>query len=206
MLKWFTIALLVAQSFSHGHAFAQATELEIFSSPDGAFQFVYPETYDLLLGERMLRATQGRDVGIPVCDFSSALACVIYPIESVQDPHFEAAGFSVRALAGTNESDCLTYADQPEPSPDQHLEVTSVAINNRVFRHTSVRKSISGHTQAIDFYRTFGSDKCFQLQIAVSFPASGPKPAPKSSSLGDVKADSARESLRLILSSVIFQQ
>ena len=34
--------------------------LDTFNSPDGTFQFVYPETYELLVGERILKATQGR--------------------------------------------------------------------------------------------------------------------------------------------------
>ena len=61
----------------------------------------------------MLRATQSRQPGVSVCDFSTALACVIYPIEAEEDTRFEAAGFSVEAVPGvTVESDCLTYTDQ----------------------------------------------------------------------------------------------
>ena len=74
--------------------------LETFRSPDGVFQFVYPETYELLVGDRILKATQGRQAALPVCDFSTAVACVICPIESERETRLEAAGFSVDTVAG----------------------------------------------------------------------------------------------------------
>jgi hypothetical protein len=163
--------------------------------------------YDLLIGERMLKGTQGRHVGIPVCDFSTALARVIYPVESPDETNFEAAGFSVRTVSGVSaESDCLTYADQPQ-SPTGRLELTSIDINDRVFRHALIRKTVSGHWQAADFYRTFDRHRGYELQIEVSVsdePA--PQEPPKSRSLGEAKAENARESLKLILSSVVFEQ
>jgi len=96
--------------------------LATFTSADGAFQFVYPQTYDLLVGERILKATQGRRLAVPFCDFSTALACVIYPIETPDDTRFEAVGFSAGLVPGvTAESDCLTYADQLARSHDEPL-------------------------------------------------------------------------------------
>ncbi len=155
----------------------------------------------------MLKGTQGRHVGIPVCDFSTALICVIYPVESPDETNFEAAGFSVRTVSGVSaESDCLTYADQPQ-SPTGRLELTSIDINDRVFRHALIRKTVSGHWQAADFYRTFDRHRGYELQIEVSVsdePA--PQEPPKSRSLGEAKAENARESLKLILSSVVFEQ
>jgi len=205
MLKWFGIALLL--SFSWRTALGQAPALDTFTSPDGTFRLVYPQTYDLLIGERMLKCTQGRHVGIPVCDFSTALICVIYPVESPDETNFEAAGFSVRTVSGVSaESDCLTYADQPQ-SPTGRLELTSIDINDRVFRHALIRKTVSGHWQAADFYRTFDRHRGYELQIEVSVsdePA--PQEPPKSRSLGEAKAENARESLKLILSSVVFEQ
>jgi len=205
MLKSFGLALLLCSSVV---SLGQAPALDTFTSPDGTFHFFYPQTYDLLIGERMLRATQGVHLGIPVCDFSTALACVIYPFDSTDDSSFEAAGFSVRTVPGSvNESDCLMYADQAQRPKGEKSESSPLTINEHLFRHISIQKTVSGHSQAADFYRTFADQKCYELQIDVSLSA---EPAlqrtPKAPSLGDAKAERARESLRLILSSVIFEQ
>jgi hypothetical protein len=227
MLTWCVTGLLCLSLGSVSALGQGAPALDTFNSPDGNFQFVYPENYQLLVGERMLKATQGRNVGIPVCDFSTAIACVIYPVETAAveaegDGRFEAAGFSVRAVAEVmSESDCLNYADlvarvPGEPSPLLAKDarsgappflVTSIAINGRVFRHVFVRKTIVGHLQAVDSYRTFQAQKCYEVPIEVSM-ADEPalQKAAQSSSLGDPRADSARESLRLILSSVVFEE
>jgi hypothetical protein len=206
MRNLFGVAVILL-SISGGIAAGQAPALETFTSSDGTFRFVYPQTYDLVMGERMLKATQGRHVGIPVCDFATALACVIYPFETRDETSFEAAGFSVRTVSGvTEESDCLTYADQSGPL-GQHFELTSMVINERRFRHALIRKTISGHWQEADLYRTFDRKNCYELQIEVSVldEPDAPK-TPKLRSLGAVKADDARESLKLILSSVVFER
>jgi len=181
--------------------------LETFTSPDGAFQFVYPETYDLLVGERLLRATQGRHQTIPVCDFSMALACVIYPIEPHQEARLEAAGFSVGALPGlTEESSCLAYADLSASVDGHRLQLTSIAIRSRVYRHAFIRKKLPGHLQAMDSYRTFNRQTCYELQIRVSLSDEATvQPVFQSASLGDGLAQTAQESLQLILSSVVFE-
>jgi hypothetical protein len=206
MRKVFGVAVIVL-SISWCTAAGQAPALETFTSSDGTFRFVYPQTYDLLIGERMLKATQGRHVGIPVCDFATALACVIYPVETTDETNFEAAGFSVRTVSGvTEESDCLTYRDQSRPAGRQ-LELTSIAINDRGFRHALIRKTSSGHWQEADLYRTFDRKNCYELQIEVSVSdgPEAPKP-PRWRSLGAVQADNARESLKLILWSVVFER
>jgi hypothetical protein len=190
-------------------AFGQgAPALDIFTSPDGTFQFVYPQTYELLVGERILKATQGRRPSIPVCDFSTALACVIYPIETQEDTKFEAAGFSVDMVPGaTSESDCLTYADQLRRVEGDVMQPTSITIGNRTFRHAVTRKKTPGHAQAADLYRIFKNGTCYELHIKVSLTDDAAAPRPSlPGSLGDPTADHARESLRLILSSVVFQQ
>src|SRR5579859_5927024 len=190
-------------------AFGQgAPPLDTFTSPDGTFQFVYPQTYELLVGDRILKATQGRRPSIPVCDFSTALACVIYPIETREDTRVEAAGFSVDMVAGVaSESDCLTYADQLRRAEGDVMQPTSITIGNRTFRHAANRKQAAGHVQAADFYRTFKRGKCYELHVKVSLTDDPPGARPsRPGSLGDPAADHARESLQLILSSVIFQE
>lgn len=182
--------------------------LETFTSPDGVFQFVYPETYELLVGERMLKATQGRQSALPVCDFSTAVACVIYPVESERETKLEAAGFSVATVvAATNEPDCLAYTDQGARSKTLDLSSTSISIRSRTFRHASGTKKIPGHVQSAEFYRTFANRKCYELQIGVSVADDAvQQKAPVSNSLGDTRAKTARESLKLILSSVVFEK
>lgn len=184
-----------------------APALDTFTSPDGIFQFVYPQTYELLVGERILKATQGRRQAISVCDFLTAIACVIYPIGPEEDMGFEAAGFSVGTVpAVTNESDCLTYADELRRADRDVMQPTSIEINDHVFQHAFHRKRIPGHVQVADFYRTFKNNKCYELHIEVSLADDAPASRPsRSNSLGDPSADKARESLRLILASVVFE-
>lgn len=204
-MKWCIGALLL--SFSWTSLNAQAPSLDIFTSEDGDFQFVYPQNYELLVGERILKATQGRQSGISVCDFSRALACVIYPLETREETTFEGAGFSVDAVRGVgSESDCLDYMDRPARA-EHEIQITSVAINNRVFRHISRKEKSSGHLLDADSYRIFKTDKCYELRIQVSV---SDEPHPQrltaANSPGDIKAETARESLKLILSSVVFRQ
>lgn len=178
--------------------------LDTFTSPDGSFQFVYPETYALLVGDSMLRATQGRHAALPVCNFATAVACVIYPIEREWETRLEAAGFSVDAVAA-NETECMTFADETARARGT-VATTSVTLHSRVFRRTIATRKLLGHSQAAEFYRTFRQQKCYELQVAVSTtdePASRKTPV---GSLGDPRADSARESLRLILSSTVFEK
>jgi len=185
-----------------------APPLDTFTSPDGTFHFVYPQTYELLVGERILKATQGRRQAISVCDFLTAVACVIYPIESEQDARFEAAGFSVDTVLGvTNESDCLTYADQLRHAQGDVPQPTSIAINDHVYRHAVTLKKTPGHVQAADFYRTYRGGKCYELHVKVSLTddSSSQRSPSRPGSLGNPAADNARESMRLILSSVVFE-
>ena len=181
--------------------------LDTFNSPDGTFQFVYPETYELLVGERILKATQGRHAALPVCDFSTALACVIYPIESESETRLEAAGFSVDSVPGiTSEAECVAFGDEHARSRGMQSPLSSLSIHARIFRHASALKKSPGHLQTADFYRIFAEQQCYELQIAVSISddAVALQKASTSNSLGDARANSAKESLRLILSSVTF--
>lgn len=191
------------------HALAQgAPPLDTFTSPDGTFQFVYPENYELLVGEGLLKVTRGRAATLPVCDFSTAVACVLYPIDLREDTIFEAAAFSVDVVPGvTAEPACLAYADQPARSQNAAQELTSIVINEQAFRHTSMKKKISGHTQSADSYRAYAQQKCYELQIAISVSDDSlVQKAGQTNSLGDARADRARDSLRLILSSFLFKR
>jgi len=205
MMKLFGIGFLLLSSL--GALGQGAPALDIFTSPDGTFQFAYPENYERLVGERILKATQGKHLGIPVCDFSTALVCVIYPIERLDTPGLEGGGFSVGIVPGvTNESDCLAYADRRAQAHGQGFQPSSFGINGRVFRYVFAKRTTAGHSQSADLYRTFQKERCYELRIAVSFSGESTAQQPSSSkSLEDAKTDSVRESLKLILSSLVFR-
>lgn len=205
MLKLLSIGFLLVSSVG---ALAQGPPvLDVFTNPDGAFRFSYPDNYELLFGERILKATQGRHLGFPVCDFSQALVCVIYPIEKLDNDKLEAAGFSVDVVpVVTAESDCLGYHDRSARPDDEHSQPSSFSINGRVFRHASAKRRMAGHSQSSDLYRTFQKDRCYELRIEVSLSdESTAQQQASSKSLEQIVADSARESLKLILSSVVFR-
>src|SRR5579863_4250793 len=141
MRKWFSIGALWLSCASIAALAQGALPLDTFISPDGAFQFAYPQNYDLLVGERILTGTQGRHPGIPVCDFATAMACVIYPIANEENTRLEAAGFSVHAMPViTAESECLNYSDQSAKPQLQLAQLTSISINDRTFRHLFTKK------------------------------------------------------------------
>jgi hypothetical protein len=205
MLKLLNLGLLLLGSV--GALAQRPPALDVFTNPDGAFQFSYPDNYELLVGERILKATQGRHLGYPVCDFSTALVCVIYPIERLDSTKFEAAGFSVNAVPGvTAESDCLGYTDRFARPNDEHSQPSSFSISGRVFRHVSTKRTTAGHAQSSDLYRTFQKDRCYELRIAVSLSCESTAQPPSSCKFPeDAIADSTRQPLILILSSVIFR-
>lgn len=202
MWKLLGLGLLVLTSAG---ALAQgAPALDVFTSPDGAFRFSYPERYELVSGERLLKATVARNLGFPVCDFSTTLVCVIYPIEKLDNDAFEAAGFSVGVVAAvTAESECLGFSDRFARPTAEHAQPSSYSIRGRVFHHVSAERRTDGHAQSSDFYRTFQNDRCYELRIEISL--SEKSPAPQQSSSKQEAADGACESLHLILSSVVFK-
>lgn len=182
-----------------------APSLETFTSPDETFQFIYPENYQLLVGDRILKATQGRHVAIPVCDFSTALVCVIYPFDEVVSARFEAAGFSVDTVRGSSaEAECLAYSDRFSRDHGDQVQPSSITINGLNFRYAAIKKTVAGHFQTLYLYRSFQKEHCYELRIAVSLSDDiGAQPA--SPSPADAEAESARQSLRLILSSFSFR-
>jgi len=195
-----------------------ALPLETFLSPDGAFQFIYPQNYQLLVGDGMLKGTQGRHSGVSVCDFSTALACVIYPIDAEQNTRFEAAAFSVDRVPGVSvESECLAYSDRRAEGREEMPPAVSTSINGVDFWYVSSRKKAAGRVQASESYRIYREQKCYELRIDVSISEDGtmqraseisPRHAVEKksgSSLGEPAADSARDSLRLILWSFTFK-
>jgi len=178
--------------------------LDSFTNPDGAFQFVYPDHYELLTGERILRATQGRGAGIPVCDFSTALVCVIYPVEQQASLNFEGAGFSVHEAPGiTTESDCLAYAGRLSRPGGEQPPPTSITINGSAFRYVFVKRATAGHSQSSELYISFQKEHCYELRIAISLSDESRRSSSKAVELAE--AESARRALKLVLSTFVFR-
>jgi hypothetical protein len=204
MLKLLSLGLLLLSSAG---AFAQgAPVLDTFTSRNGAFRFSYPDNYELLVGERILKATQGRNLGYPVCEFSTALVCVIYPIERLDNDKIEAAGFSVNAAPGViTDKDCLGWADRIARSSDEYSQPSFTIINGHGFNHFSGKRRMDGHAQSSDLYRTFYKDRCYELRVEISLSQESTAPKQASSRVQEkAVGDTAREALRLILSSVAF--
>ena len=178
--------------------------LNLYTSATYHFSFVYPDTYDLLEGEGILKRTQGKHVGIPVCDLLTAVACIIYPADNLQDLSFEAAAFSVNDISkGTTEQDCLGFADQsPRPGSEQ-LATEPVRLNGQPFRYASTTTTLAGHAQFAQRYRSFHNGLCYELRIAISFSGAALALSPSEKVLDHEDARKARRLLELILSSVV---
>jgi hypothetical protein len=170
-------ARLCAQGTPGKHTIRSQTALKTFSSPDGAFQFKYPE----LLIHCEQRAQQsgggsywaqdecnGRD---GVCDDAAdlnhtTLVCFAYPRNKYTNtPAFQAAAFAVGVTGQVHaEKDCL--AGSPNWNVDRIEKpamIGSVLFN--VFE-----TSDAGMNQGMDatIYRTFHAGKCYQLSIAMA--------------------------------------
>lgn len=182
------------------------SSLETYASPDRSFQFLYPDTYELLDGDRIAKATQGRNVTFPVCSSLTALACVIYPFERLGNSNFEAAAFSVnRIRTVTTASDCEGYADLAAPPRNARLRATPSVIHGHLFLAASDKASVVGHSQSAYLYRSFQKEGCYELRIAISvsdIPLVPPSPDWKA--FTGVDADRVRDKLKLILSSFDF--
>jgi len=188
------------------HAVGQnPPSLDLYTSATNHFSFAYPDTYDLLQGEGILKRTQGKHVGIPVCDLLAAIACVIYPGDNLQDSNFEAAAFSVNDITkAATEQDCLGFADQLPSPGSEHLATEAVRLNGQLFRYASTTTTLTGHSQFAQRYRSFHKDRCYELRIAISLSDVAPALSPPEKALEIGDARKAHRSLELVLSSFVF--
>jgi len=179
--------------------------LYIYTSPDSSFQFVYPDNYELWSGARIPNTIQGERMGIPVCNSSTAMACVVYPSDRFENTSFEAAAFSAnRIVTVSAESDCLGYTDQLAP-PRAHLTTSPTTINGRAFSYVSDTAMVTGHSQSAHLYRTFRDDRCYELRIAISISGVLPaSPTPQGQAFTNADAEHVRAPLRRILNSFRF--
>lgn len=177
--------------------------LDLYSE-NSSFSFAYPDAYDLLDGKSILRRTQGKHAGIPVCDVLTAFACIVYPGDDLDHSKFEAAAFSVNGILGTTEQYCLRFADQL-PAHGAHLAIEAVRVNGQLFRYASTTSAIPGHFQSAQRYRSFHKGQCYELRIAISLSAPPASLADgKSVSPNNKDAEKALHSLERVLSSFVF--
>jgi len=201
MAKLSLLFLLLGSLYAVGQ---NPPSLDLYASATHHFSFAYPASYELLEGEGILKRTQGKRVGIPVCDLLTAIACVIYPGDNLQDPSFEAAAFSVNDISkGVAEQDCLGFADQLPRPGGEDLATEPVGLNGQLFRYASTTTTLAGHAQFAERYRSFHSGRCYELRIAISLSDVSSALSPSKKLLDNEDAKKAHRSLELILSSFV---
>jgi hypothetical protein len=204
-MRLFGLLLLLCGSIG---ALAQdMPAIESYMSDDGAFGFAYPDTYGLLVGDGIYKRTQGKHVGVSVCDSRTALACVLYPMERFQDTNFEAAAFSINRIPSVaNEGDCLGYADRADPQSAQSVSASTVNIMGRDYRHVTTATKIQGHSQSAQRYRTFLKDACYELRVAISLSAVAGGESETEKEFNSSNSESVSGALSRVLSTFAFNQ
>ena len=201
MAKLSLLFLLLGSLYAAGQ---NPPSLDLYTSATNHFSFVYPDKYDLLEGEGILKRTQGKHMGIPDCDLLTAVACVIYPADNLQDSGFEAAVFSVNDISkGLTEQDCLGFADQLPRAGGEQLAIQMVRLNGQLFQYASTTATLAGHSQFTQRYRSFHEDRCYELRIAISVSDLALAQSPSKTVLDNEDAKKAHQSLELILSSFV---
>ena len=193
--------LLLGSLYSFGQT---PPSLDLYASGDNSFAFAYPDTYDLLEGDGILKRTQGKHAGIPGCDFLTAFACVVFPSDNLENSRFEAAAFSVNGIPETTERSCVGFADQLPRPHGEHLAIESVFLNGQLFRYASTTTTTPGHFQSARRYRSFHRGRCYELRIAISLSDVAPSPSPAKNVPEDKDAERALHSLERVLSSFVF--
>jgi hypothetical protein len=145
-----------------------------FTAPDGAFRFSYPSDFQVCTQGRIQPCIQSF---IPVCE-QDALVCLVYPAEELKDTSFSAASFQVREIFDNAEQ--MTADICATPKPRDHGSVTQYPeflisaehpvemIGGRQFLHAVKDGVATGHSIAIDLYRTFHRQRCFELSVSTT--------------------------------------
>jgi hypothetical protein len=153
-------------------AFGQtARKTSAFTSPDGAFRFVYPSNFQ--------SCTKGKtdqcriSVIIPVCG-TDALVCVLYPSEAFKGTSTSGVGFQVREILDngyppTTADACVTpqggtYSENFLISAEHPVEV----IDGVSFIHGINGSAAGGSSSGTELYRAFQQSRCFELSISSS--------------------------------------
>jgi hypothetical protein len=157
-------------------AFGQATwKASTFTSPDGAFRFVYPTDFQVCMKGDMQSCNFAY---IPVCD-EDALVCAVYPGREFKDTNFGAASFQVREILTSREMMTADVCVTPFPRKDNgtvtdwpdfliSAEHLSEMIGGLQFVHGISGGAATSRSIGIDLYRRFYKQRCFQLSVSVT--------------------------------------
>jgi len=144
---------------------------KLFTARDGAFRFVYPADFQVCTGGKVDPCNQSF---IPVCE-SDSFVCVVYPTEGFKNTSFGAASFQVREILTEQEMMTANVCVTPYPRKDgdsRWLEFLISAehpdemIGGVEFVHGVSGGAATGHSSAIDLYRTFHKQRCFELSVS----------------------------------------
>ena len=143
-----------------------------FKSQDGTFAFEFPSS--LIRCERDPKQSdqwiprRSCEAYIPVCTDAAftkdaTVVCVAYPAENFAGTNFQAAAFSVNRLDAINAEGCLQVTE-PHPATSRREKVNGVTFD--VF---DVGGVAAGNWQAADAYRSFHQNRCYELDLRVTF-------------------------------------
>ena len=171
--------LVLAQQSGERSVSPVQSAFEIFTSPDGVFQFKYSSL--------LLRCTEQRHEAnypglwvpdscqayTPVCDEpgiqdGATLVCVAYSKAKFKDyPTFNAATFSVAEVKrAVTEKECLSGSSDWGLGPG--VRGKPVNINHVKFKLFEINDAGIGHSLNGHIYRTFHGNQCYQLSIRIA--------------------------------------
>lgn len=135
-----------------------------FRSADGIFQFKYPASYQLTMGDPPAEVVRSM---FPVC--KGPLACVLYPRSEYAGTNFQAAGFQVREVsqAKTREA-CLDVPAADVPTSAIPKSEQKRMIGRFVFTHGRSGDVGMGNFLESDFYRVFHIHRCYELGVNIA--------------------------------------
>lgn len=144
-----------------------------FKSPDGSFQFTYPNSYAVYTGDEAEDA--GRRLSyIAVCE--NALVCVVYPESKYKGTNFEAASFQVREVDDAKSAKaCLTPRVSAPNASDFSVdsEKPKRTIDGVLFLHGVRGEGGLGHSMSTDIYRAFHNGSCYELSVNLAVTSFG---------------------------------
>lgn len=185
-----TVVVLVASSLAQ----IRPAVSQIFESPDGAFQFRFPESSVLCQPqyEQPTRdSVQVSDRAGPqltgwvpescsaymdICPMSvtttssgtlhpEVIACIAYPNSKFEGTNFGGAAFSVSEVAdATTKTACLQFDELTTDPKKAHWQ----SIGGAKFRANSGAEAGLGHAMSEDVYLTFHNAKCYDVEIRMT--------------------------------------
>jgi len=144
-----------------------------FTAADGSFQFSHPNDFQVCTQGKIEPCIQSY---IPVCE-QDALVCVIYPAKQSEDTSFGGASFQVREIVSKREAMTADVCVTPYPRKDPggisdwpeflvSAEHPQEMIGGILFLHGVNGGVATSHSIAVDLYRSFHKQRCFELSVS----------------------------------------